>query len=508
MFNVGQLLRRAAERKPTRAAMVWEDGQRTYGELLRRVDRLSGAFAALRVQAGDRVAILFHNGPEFVESWWAAVQMGAVAVPLSTRALPDELQATVSDAEAAAVIAGPEFLETLADLRKDLPSVRAIVGAAERPPSGVFSYEDLLGGPDVEPPRANPKLGDACAIYYTAGTTGASKGAVRSHLSVSWGLGMLAARLRADDVSLARAPMYHTGGSLTGPFASLAAGVTLVSLRQFDARTLLETVERHGITRLYLHPTLVANAIFEELERRPYTLDSLRCLQWTAGALPDSVRTRILERFTGLPLETTYGMTEVSNIASYEYVGGPIKPANCVGYGLPGTLVRILDEAGQPQARGRIGEIAVSSPTAMSGYWRDQESTAHVLVDGWVHTGDLGHLDEDGHLLLEGRQKDAIVTAGETVHASEVERVLCDLPGVVEAAVVGLPDPKWGEAVSAVLVADDSARLDEAAIIAACHQRLPGYKCPKRVIVAENLPKSAVGKVLKRDLVARYGGGQ
>ena len=502
-INAAELLRRAAERQPGKTAIIWEDGQLSYGELLRRIDRLSHALAALRVGKGDRVAILFHNGPRFVESWWASVQLGAIAVPLSTRALPAELKATIADAQAAAVLAGAEFLPAIADLRPELPSVRAVVGHAGKPPAGIFSYEDLVQGDKLAPPRAEIGLGDPCAIYYTAGTTGASKGAVRSHLSVTWGLGAVGSRIRHDEVYLGRAPMYHTGGSLTGPFGALAAGATLVSMRSFDARTLLEAVERHRVTRLYVHPTLVANALFDELDRKAYDLSSVRYLQWTAGPLPESTRAAILERFPGLPLETTYGMTEVSNIASYEYPGsGPLKPANCVGFGPPGTQLGIEDEAGQTLAAGHSGEIVVRSPTAMSGYWRDPATTAKVLVDGWLHTGDLGHLDGEGFLHLAGRQKDAIVTAGETVHASEVESVLANLPGVAEAAVIGLPDPKWGEAVTAVVVSS----LAEADIIAACRAQLPGYKCPKRIIFVQSIPRNGIGKVLKRELVARYSG--
>jgi fatty-acyl-CoA synthase len=375
------------------------------------------------------------------------------------------------------------------------------VGRADHPPSGMFSYEELIAGDAIAPPHADVALGEPCAIYYTAGTTGASKGAVRSHLSVAWGLGLLATRIASDDVYLARAPMYHTGGSLTGPFAALAAGATLVSVRGFDARAVLTAVERHGVTRLYVHPTLVARAIFDELDRQRYDVSSIRYLQWTAGVLPEAVRAEILERFPGLPLETTYGMTEVSNIASYEYPGrGPLKPASCVGLGPPGTELRIEHEAGQELNPGDQGEIVVRSPTAMSGYWRDPAATAQVLVDGWLHTGDLGRLDEDGRLYLTGRQKDAIVTGGETVHASEVETVLAGVPGVVEAAVIGLPDAAWGEAITAVVTG--SASTDD--IAAACRAALPGYKCPKRVILVDAIPRNAIGKVVKHELVARY----
>ncbi|SRR5579884_27924 len=505
-IDVGQLLRRGAIRNPRKLAIIWEEGERTYGDLLRRVDRLSHALAALGVRRGDRVGLLFQNGPEFLESWWAVAQLGAIVVSLSTRLLPRDLVYMLNDAEASAVLAGEEFLELLGDLRGQVPSLRLLVGQGHHPGPGVVPFDELAEGPAVAPPRLDLALSDPCAMYYTAGTTGVSKGVVRSHLSVTWGLALIAARIPASEMYLARAPMYHTGGSLTGPFAALAAGATLVSLRHFDARTLLQAVERYRVSRLYVHPTLVANAIFEELDRHPYDLSSVRYIQWTAGPLPEAVRARILERFPGLPLETTYGMTEVSNIASYEYAGGPLKPANCVGLGPPGTELRILDDDDAALPAGAVGEVGVRSPTAMSGYWRDPARTAPVLANGWVHTGDLGYLDDEGYLHLAGRQKDAIKTAGETVHASEVEDVLAGLPALAEAAVVGLPDPTWGEAVSAIVIPRPGATVTEREIIAHCRTQLAGFKCPKRVIFVESIPKNPVGKVLKRELVQRYGG--
>jgi acyl-CoA synthetase (AMP-forming)/AMP-acid ligase II len=275
-------------------------------------------------------------------------------------------------------------------------------------------------------------------------------------------------------------------------------------MRGFDAPTLLSAVERHRLTRIYVHPTLVANALLDEMAHHRYDLSSLRYIQWTAGPLPEAVRARILDAFPGLPFEVTYGMTEVSNIASYEYTGGALKAASCVGLGPVGTAVRIVDDADQPVPAGRVGEVAVRSPTAMSGYWRDPTRTAAVLAWGWVHTGDLGYLDGDGYLHLAGRQKDAIVTGGETVHAVEVENALAGLPAVVEAAVVGLPDATWGEAVTAIVVPRPGADLSPGAVIAHCRAHLPGYKCPKRVLFVDRLPKNSVGKVQKVELVRRH----
>jgi long-chain acyl-CoA synthetase len=503
-IHVGKLLRRGAERNPGRVAVIWEEGTRTYGELLRRVDRLAAGLAARGVQPGDRVGVLFQNGPHFLEAWWAVAQMGAVVVPLSTRALPHDYVYVLNDAQATAVLADAEFLPTLMDLRHEVPSLRLVVGQGAPLPPEVVPFEALATGPAAAAPAVDLTLNDPCAIYYTAGTTGVSKGAVRSHLSVTWGLALLAARIPPNEVYLARAPMYHTGGSLTGPFATLAAGATLVSMRHFDARALLAAVEHYRLTRIYVHPTLVANALLDEMAHHHYDLSSLRYVQWTAGPLPEAVRARILAAFPGLPFEVTYGMTEVSNIASYEYSGGPLKAANCVGVGPVGTAIRIVDENDQPLPAERVGEVAVRSPTAMTEYWRDPERTATVLAGGWVHSGDLGYLDEDGYLHLAGRQKDSIKTGGETVHAVEVENALASLPGVVEAAVVGLPDATWGEAVTAVVVPRPGAELTPSAVIAHCRHHLPGYKCPKHVLFVDSLPKNSVGKVQKPELVRRH----
>ncbi len=503
-IDAGKLLRRGAQRNPGKVAVIWEDGARTYGELLRRVDRLSAGLAARGVQRGDRVGVLFQNGPHFLEVWWAVAQMGAIVVPLSTRALPHDFVYVLNDAQAVAVLADAEFLPTLLDIRREVPSLRLLVGQGAPLPE-VVPFEALADGPAVAPPAVDLALPDPCAIYYTAGTTGVSKGAVRSHLSVTWGLALLAARIPPSEIYLARAPMYHTGGSLTRPFATLAAGATLVSMRHFDARALLSAVERYRLTRIYVHPTLVANALLDEMARHRYDLSSLRYIQWTAGPLPEAVRARLLDAFPGLPFEVTYGMTEVSNIASYEYTGGPLKAASCVGLGPVGTAVRIVDEDGQPAPAEQVGEVAVRSPTAMTEYWRDPERTATVLTAGWVHTGDLGFLDEDGYLHLAGRQKDSIKTGGETVHAVEVENALASLPAVLEAAVVGLPDATWGEAVTAIVVPRSGAALTPATVIAHCRERLPGYKCPKRVLFVDSLPKNSVGKVQKVELVRRHG---
>jgi acyl-CoA synthetase (AMP-forming)/AMP-acid ligase II len=355
-IDAARLFVTAARRFRSRPALIAEERVVTFAALLARTGRLALGLQGLGVRAGDRVVLLLPNGITFIEAWWAVVRLGAVAVPLNPRIVADDLRFVLRDTGAACVIADASFAGTAIPVLEELGPTIPLVAQGTWPGAGAVDYDALLDWPSAEHDDLPWALSQPCAIYYTAGSTGRPKGVVRSHLSVAWGLALLAQRLQPDDVLLARAPMSHTGGSLTGPFAALIAGATLVIPARTDAEAVLEAVERHRVTRLYVHPTYTANGIFARLDRGGLDLSSLRRLQWTAGPLPEAVRTEILKRFPGLPLEVTYGMTEVSNIATYEYTGGPLKPAQCVGYPWPGAEIGILAEAGGLVAPGEEGE--------------------------------------------------------------------------------------------------------------------------------------------------------
>lgn len=474
----------------------------TYSTLLDRTRRLASALRELGVRTGDRVALLFPNGPEFIEAWWAAVQIGAVSVPLSTRAVKEELVEVLRDCAPKCVLVHERWLELLLRANAELP-LNKIIACSARPPSGVLSYEELITDGKEFNATEPIELSAPCAIYYTTGTTGKPKGAVRSHLSVAWGLAMGAQILEDKEVYLGRAPMYHTGGSLTGPFGTLVCGGTLVTLSRFDPELLLRTVEHYRVTRLYLHPTHVAKSIFHLLDRSHYDLSSVRYLHWTAGPLPEAVRDEIFHRFPRLPLEVTYGMTEVSNIASIEYEGTASKSSSCVGYPWPGSEIAIASEDNHLLPAGAEGEVVVRSPTLMTEYWKDSDQTKLVMEGGWFHTGDLGILDQDGALFLTGRKKEMIKTGGMAVRPQEVENIIACHPDVLEVAVIGLPDEEWEEAVTAVVVPKPAARLSAGQIVAHCKEHIASYKAPKRIFFADELPKSGV-KINKKDLVVLY----
>lgn len=507
-FDAVSLFLASAGRFGDRTAICQDGAITTYSELLDRAGRLAGGLGALGIESGDRVVLLLPNGARFVEVWWAILCCGAVVVPLNPSTTSEELRFYIDNCGAGCVITDTEHLSSVEALFAGTATRRvATIVCVDAASEGIENYEALIARSRPSVGRAAQALGRPCAIYYTAGSTGRPKGVVRSHLSVAWGLAMLARRLSHSDVLLARAPMAHTGGSLTGPFAVLIAGGTLVIASRSDPDTLLGLVQQHRVSRLYLHPVLSAKGLFASMDRTPFDLSSLRCLHWTAGSLPEAIRSEIFRRFPGLPLEVTYGMTEVSNIATYDCDATSARPSNCVGFPWPGSEIGILgaDGAYLPPGAGE-GEVVVRSPTAMSGYWDAPDLTATAMRGGWLHTGDLGRLGEDGELYLTGRIKDVIKTAGMTVYPAEVEHALAAHSDVLEAVVFGAPHPHWEEAVTAVVALRAGSFVSEAELIEYCRRHLSGYKLPKQVFFVDALPRNGSNKIDKRALVVQYAG--
>lgn len=506
-IDAGSLFAASVRRFSARTAIAWAGRSRSYGELFERASRVAGGLAERGVQRGDRVLIMFANGPDFVECWWAAVLAGAVVVPLTARATPADLARAARICAPRAVllgnVAGDRHLALLQDQRAGF-FLAAACGTAQAD----AHIDDVFAAPPLAE-RPALALHEPCAMYFTAGSTGEPKGVVRSHQSVVWGLSMLAQRLRPDDVLIARAPMGHTGGSLTGPFAVMIAGGTLVIPDASDAASILADVEAHGATSLYVHPTAFAKALLQSLQRSPRGLQTLKRLQWTAGPLPEAVRASLFERFPDLPLEVTYGMTEASNLAMYTYEpphGGSDKAANCVGHALPGGQLRVVDADGAEVAPLAEGEVQVRTATAFDGYWRDADATARALSDdGWFRTGDVGFLDDDGALHLSGRQREIIKTGGLSVHPYEVEQALAEHVGVADVIVVGRPDAEWDEAVIAAValhaeIAPGSVTVAE--LLLHCRERLSSYKVPKELHLLPELPRNGSGKPDRRGTAA------
>jgi long-chain acyl-CoA synthetase len=487
-------LRRAVRVAGGRPAVRFGPAELTYAETWERCRRLAGALHALGVRRGDRVAVVAQNSHRYLELYQAVPGAGHVLVPLNQRHADGELRYALEDSGARVLFAAREV--------HDLPAcVEHVVDARD-------GYEALLAG--AEPADFPDDVGedDLAGLFYTGGTTGASKGVMLRHRSlVANALHFQAALpFGPDTCFLLVAPMFHLAGTIA-VLATVWHGGRQVVMESFDAAAMLDVVEREAVTVTQVVPTMLAALCDEQLER-PRDVSSLRVL--TFGGAPSATQTlrRAREAFPQAELMTMYGATETAPLVTtlpglHRLLDAP--QARSCGRPTVGVEARVVDGDGGDAAPGEVGEVTVRGPNVMAGYWNKPEQTDAVLRDGWYSTGDMGYLDDEGYLYLVDRAKDMIVTGGENVYSTEVEDVLYRHEAVLEAAVFGVPDERWGEAVHAVVVARGDHDPSPEELIAHCREAIAGYKVPKRIeLRAEPLPKSGAGKVLKRELRAPH----
>jgi long-chain acyl-CoA synthetase len=486
-------LRRAVQVAPGRAAVRFEDAELTYAETWDRCRRLAGALDGLGLARGDRVAVVAQNSHRSLELFQAVPGAGFALVPLNHRHTDAELRYAIADAGVRVLFAAREIV--------DLPScVEHVIDAAD-------GYDELLAAAEPADFPDDVSEDDLAGLFYTGGTTGRSKGVMLRHRSLLAHAMHLQAVLpfEQDTCFLLVAPMFHLAGTL-GVLATTWHAGRQVVMRAFEAGAALDLIEGERVTVTQVVPSMLAAMCDEQLER-PRDVSSLRHL--TFGGAPSATETlrRARRAFPDAEMMTMYGATETAPLVTalpglHRLLDAP--QAHSCGRPLIGVEARVVDpEARTPLAVGEVGEVAVRGPNVMLGYWEKPEQTDAVLVDGWYHTGDLGRLDADGYLYLVDRAKDMIVSGGENVYSTEVEDVLYRHPAVREAAVFGVPDPRWGEAVHAVVVPRSAVTEEE--LIAHCRESIAGYKVPKRIELRdEPLPKSGAGKLLKRELRAPY----
>jgi fatty-acyl-CoA synthase len=508
MLVLGDILRRHAAVRGDKVAYAVGADRLTYGAFHARSNQLARALARIGVRRGDRVAVLAANRVEYPLVYFAAIKLGAIVVPVNARFTADEVAAIVEHAEAETFFVSPEFSALVTTLRVTgrLPLVRRFVAIGDAAVEDAPGLDTLADAEDADDVSAVVDERDPHVMLYTSGTTGSPKGTLLSHRSywLQAAASHLQLGIRDDDVLLSMFPMFHMGGWAL-PLSSWHTGATAVILPKAEPRAILETVARERVTYFYAVPTVYASLLampdFEQFD-----LSSLRLLGGgTATMTAEQVRT-IMARFRCQEMVILYGSTEGGPISMLHQRDVPRRPET-VGRPYLDVDVRLVDEQGDAVPRGAVGEITVRSEFTMQAYWRNPAETARTLRDGWVFTGDLGAFDDEGFLSIVGRRKEVIRSGGESIFPAELERVLLDHPAIREAAIVGVPDPHWGEAVVAAVVLHDGAALSADDVIAHVRRHLAGFKRPRHVRFLPHLPRTAasqqVHKPLLRELLLR-----
>ncbi|MEE8373334.1 MAG: long-chain-fatty-acid--CoA ligase [Dehalococcoidia bacterium] len=503
---------------PDRPAIFCDGKKVTYAEVSDRVNRLANALIGLGVQKGDMVSILQVNCSQFVEAYFAAAKVGAIFVPLNFRAKSDELGYMLNNCEAKVLLVGERYVDLVNEMRPQLPKAEAFI-CIESKPDGMLSYDEVLASASPEEVFTEIDDDDVTILMYTAGTTGRPKGVPLTHNSFSMYVlnNVAPVDLEVEETNLLTVPLYHVAG-VQAVMAAVYGGRTLAMLKQFEVKEWLRTVQEQKANRAMLVPTMLKRVIEDE-DFDKYDLSSLRVITYGAAPMPFEVIKKAIDMFPGVMFINAFGQTEtastITSLGPDDHVitGSDEEKAkklkrlqSSIGRPMDDVEIKIVDDDGKEVATGELGEILAKGPRVMSGYWKDEEKTAKALTaDGWLRTSDRGYVDEEGYIYLAGRGDDMIIRGGENISPGEVEDVLYAHPKIDEAAVIGVPDPDWGQEPKAVVVLKSGETATGEEIMEFCRERLSSFKRPRYVTFVGELPRTSTGKVLKRDLRDEHG---
>ncbi len=516
-FTVAGLMRHLAQSQPDHEMLVCGELRRTWAEEYQLCCRVAHACRRDGIGIGDRVAFLDRNGLAYFDVLFGGALIGAVNVAVNWRLAPREMEGIIDDAQASILVVHPEYLPALADMAAGLPAVRRIVilgDAGEVAWCGdarAITFAEWIDGCSAVDPGHVGRPEDICMQLYTSGTTGLPKGVMLSNANLSTAIAEagLTFSITEDTVSLVAMPLFHIGGS-GWALCAMSRGGRSIILRDVDPGLLLNLVASERITEMFLVPAVLM-VLLATPDIATTDLSSLRVVFYGASPIGEDVVVRCMAAF-GCDFCQVYGMTETTGAITalrpedHDPDGPRHGLLRSAGRPHPSVELRVVDpDSGEDAALGDVGEVWTRSPYNMAGYWRKPEETAATIDGtGWLRTGDAGYLDADGYLYLHDRMKDMIVSGGENIYPAEVENVLLFHESVADAAVIGVPDEKWGETVKAIVVLAPGATLDSAAIITHCRTNLAHYKCPTSVESVEVLPRNPSGKILKRELRAPY----
>jgi long-chain acyl-CoA synthetase len=484
-ISLGEMLAGTCRRFPSRTAIIYEDRRISYDALERSVNALGNRLKGLGIKKGDKVAIMLPNIPEFIISYFAAIKVGAVAVTINTLSTAYELKYLLENSDSKAFITVPSSVRRFEEIRGDLPLVRHLI-VTEGKEGDVSIVETIENGPyELEMPTITGD--DPAAMIYTSGLTGKPRGAVLTHRNLA-----TQSRLLEDvcygteaDRGFCLIPLFHSFGASVNMLMIIKAGASVVMMDHFNIESIFKSIEQERITYIAAVPRLFLGMLLYEAANA-YDLSSLRFCITGGSAIPSEYISTFSESFGTLLVEG-YGLTEASPVCSVNRIDMEQKLGS-IGIPIPEVVAKIFDDDGNELPSGEEGELVIKGPNVMKGYYKDDAATEEVIKGGWLFTGDLARIDEDGYIFITGLKKRMIITSGYNVYPREVEGILDIHPAVKSARVIGKPDLMRGEIVRALIVKEDTADVNEKEIIRHCRQYLSPYKCPREVEFVENMP--------------------
>jgi acyl-CoA synthetase (AMP-forming)/AMP-acid ligase II len=507
---LGDIILRNALFYPDRVAFIYGDRRTTFGQYNKRVNSLIHALHDMGVKKGDVLGVLSWNCTEYTDLFGAAEKGGFIFAPFNVRLSENEIDYLINDSEAAILFVGTEFADMVATLKHRIPRVKHFISLEGSLP-GMESSANLLERHPTNEPDVQVEDEDPLFICYTSGTTGRPRGALYTHRGHREDVicHALEVPIGYEDRGISLMPLFHIGGIAIQSYLFYQAATAVIT-KFFDPKATMEVIEKEKITNIIVVPTHLT-AMLDHPDFDRYDLSSIKRIYYAGSPMPIELLKRGMKKF-GSVFFQGYGQTESGpEIAflkekDHEVLGDPEKEERLLSCGYPalGVHVRIVDGERNDVPPGEVGEIIVKSRHIMREYWKRPEESKKTIVNGWLHTGDLGRYDKDGYIYIVDRKKDMIISGGENIYPREVEEVLYRHPAVSECAVFGIPDPKWVEAVHAVISLKKGVRATSEELIAFCKKEIAKYKAPKSIEIVEEIPKSATGKILKKEMRKKY----
>ncbi len=510
MYTLGDIVRRSALNYPDFEAIVFENNRLTYSELNQRTNRLANALVEKGYGKGDRVTVLAENTHKYLELYFSVSKLGVSLTPLNFRLSDTELTHIVNDSEATCLLVGDGYEERALGLKPELKNIREWIALDNELP-GCQYYERIIEGATSDEPEVEVDEEEMAILMYTGGTTGLPKGVMMSHrnLMTAFMSSILIAGFDRRDATCFILPLFHV--SFWPAMAILMVGGKVVINRKPDLNEILRLIQDEKCTHINSVPTIY-QWILQLTNPDDYDLSSLRSMTYAGSPFPPEILKQCIQKFGNI-FSQGYGMTEALGATGlgewdHELEGGKSRLLASAGKPSPCAEIRIVDENNIPMPANGIGEILIKGKHVMMGYWKKPDLTREVIRNGWLHTGDMGYVDNDGYLFMVDRKADMIVTGGENVYPKETEDVLYQHPAVMECAVVSAPDEKWGERVQAVVTMKPDQTVSPEELIAHCKDNLSGFKCPKNIEIWEEIPKTPIGKIIRKDVKKKFWDGQ